>query len=70
MSDFDALDDLELKADALEQSLGAAAGMAASFDVELRRVRASFSETGQEVATLERGLSRGLRRAVDGVVLD
>ena len=70
MSDLDALDDLELKADALEQSLGAAAGMAASFDVELRRVRASFSETGQEVATLERGLSRGLRRAVDGVVLD
>ena len=70
MSDFDGLDDMELKADALEQSLGAAAGMAASFDAELRRVRASFSQTGQEVATLERGLSRGLRRAVDGVVLD
>lgn len=70
MSDFDALDDMELKADALEQSLGAAASMAASFDAELKRVRASFSETGQEVATLEKGLSRGLKRAVDGVVLD
>ncbi len=68
--DYDTFDDLEIKADALEQSLGAAAGMAASFDTELKRVRASFAETGQDVATLEKGLSRGLRRAVDGVVLD
>lgn len=70
MSEFDAMDDLELKADALEQTLGEAASMTAYFDVELRRVRQSLTETGQDVATLERGLSRGLRRAVDGVVLD
>lgn len=68
--DYDTFDDLEIKADALEQSLGSAANMAASFDTELKRVRASFAETGQDVATLEKGLSRGLRRAVDGVVLD
>lgn len=70
MADFDGLDDMELKADALEQSLGGAASMAATFDAELRRVRQSFAETGHDVASLERGLSRGLRRAVDGVVLD
>ncbi|RFP87613.1 phage tail tape measure protein [Rhodobacteraceae bacterium 63075] len=70
MSDFDKMDDMELKADALEQSLGAAASMAASFDAELKRVQQSFTETGQDVASLERGLSRGLRRAVDGVVMD
>ncbi len=68
--DYDTFDDLEIKADALEQSLAGAAGMAASFDAELKRVRTSFAETGQDVATLEKGLSRGLRRAVDGVVLD
>ncbi|MBU2982731.1 phage tail tape measure protein [Lentibacter algarum] len=68
--DFDSLDDLDLKAEALEQSLGAAAGMAASFDAELKRMRTSISETGHDVASLEKGLSGGLRRAVDGVVLD
>ena len=42
--------------------------VAANFDTELRNMRQALSATGQDVKTLERGLSRGLRRAFDGVV--
>jgi phage-related minor tail protein len=58
------------RTEALEDSLSDAAAMAAGFDSELRRVRESLSATGKDVATLERGLSKGLRRAFDGVVFD
>ena len=70
MSERDGISDLEDQADALEDSLSAAAGMAAGFDGELRRMRESLAATGKDVATLERGLSKGLRRAFDGVVFD
>jgi len=70
MTDGDGIGDLEDRAENLESALGAAADMAVGFDSELRRMRASLAETGKDVATLERGLSKGLRRAFDGVVLD
>ncbi|WP_375690245.1 phage tail tape measure protein [Pseudooceanicola sp. LIPI14-2-Ac024] len=70
MDEFDNLEELSDRAEALTLSLGSAAEMTASFDGELRRMRAAMSETGKDVATLERGLSRGLRRAFDGVVFD
>ena len=34
------------------------------------RMRGALAETGKDVQTLERGLSRGLRRALDAAVLD
>ncbi|MFV1492453.1 phage tail tape measure protein [Phaeobacter sp. JH18-32] len=64
------LNQLEQQGEALSDSLGDAAGMAASFDAELRRVRAVFAATGKDAETLERGMSKGLRRAFDGVVFD
>lgn len=70
MSERDGIEGLEAQADALEDSLGAAAGMAAGFDSALRRMRESLAATGADVAVLERGLSKGLRRAFDGVVFD
>lgn len=70
MSDLDMLDDLDEQVGALEQTLGQASSMAAGFDAELQRIRATLADTGYDVATLERGLSRGLRRAFDGVLLD
>ncbi len=66
----DSFDELEARAQALEDSLGAAAEVTAGFDAELRRMRSSLADTGADVARLERGFSRGLRRAFDGVVLD
>ena len=63
MADLESLKDLEDQVDALEQTLGQAADMAAGFDAEMQRIRGTLAETGYDVATLDRGLSRGLRRA-------
>ncbi len=70
MADRDGLEGLNEEAEALEDSLGAATAMAASFDAELRRVRDALAATGKDAVTLERGLSKGLRRAFDGVAFD
>ncbi|MCR9126084.1 MAG: phage tail tape measure protein [Rhodobacteraceae bacterium] len=70
MSDGDEFENLDARAEGLSDSLGSAATMAASFDGELKRIRAGFAATSKDAATLERGLSRGLRRAFDGVVFD
>ncbi len=71
MSDYeDRIEDLDASADAMADSLGQASAMVSAFDGELRRMRTSLAATGQDVKVLERGLSRGLRRAFDGVVFD
>lgn len=69
MSDFE-IETLASGASQLEQSLSGAAGMAAAFDAEMRRINTTFSATGQSATRLEGTLSRGVARAIDGVVLD
>lgn len=70
MDEIENLEALEDQAEALNRTLGVTADVTAGFEGELRRIRAAMSEAGKDVATLERGLSRGLRRAFDGVVFD
>ena len=70
MSETDIVDDFGNEVDALNESLGGAIGMAAQFDAELRRIHQTFSATGQGAVKLERALSSGVSRAIDGVVLD
>ncbi len=70
MSDRDGAFALEDQASSLEESLGAAASMAAGFDSELQRMRNSMAATGKDIAGVERGFSNGLRRAFDGVAVD
>ncbi len=70
MADFDDFDGLEDRAADLNQTLAQTGVLVSGFDGELRRMRASLAATGKDVATLEKGLSRGLRRAFDGVVFD
>ncbi|MBE1284721.1 MAG: phage tail tape measure protein [Rhodobacteraceae bacterium] len=70
MSDQDAIADLDAQGTALGESLEGASVMAAGFTDELRRVREAFAATGRDAQTLERGMSKGLRRALDGVVFD
>lgn len=70
MADYEEAERLEDQIDALEASFGAAAGLAAGFDAELRRVHETFGAAGKGAARLESSLSRGLRRAIDGIVLD
>ena len=70
MSDFEIVEDLASGVDALESALGGAVNMAAMFDAELKRIHQTFSATGEGATKLDRTLSRGLARAIDGVVLD
>jgi len=63
-------DGLEDQIEALESSMGGAAAMAAAFDGELSRMQATIADTGREISTLQRGISRGLRSAIDGLVFD
>ena len=66
----DTFDDLGSGAERLNETLSATSDLVAGFDSELRRMRTALAGTGKDVATLEKGLSRGLRRAFDGVVFD
>ncbi len=70
MSDYSEIDQLEVSADGLADSLGGASTMMSSFDTELKRMQSTLSTTGADMAALERGMSRGLRKAFDGVVFD
>ncbi len=70
MTDFDDIGDWGDDIAALETALGGVAGMAATFDAELRRVNTSLGATARTAGTLERSLSRGVARAIDGLVLD
>lgn len=70
MDELERLDDLDAQVETLDGTLGGAADMAAAFNTEMARVRGSFARTGQDVATLERGMSTGLRRAIKGAVVD
>lgn len=70
MAELDGLDDLDLSVDALAQSLGSAGTLAAGFDAELKRIHQTFAATGNQAKSLSTTLSGGLRRAIDGVILD
>ena len=70
MAQDDTFGGLEDGAERLNDTLGATATLVAGFDTELRRMRSALAATGKDVATLENGLSRGLRKAFDGVAFD
>jgi len=70
MDEIENIEEMEAQTDALSRTLGATAGMVGQFDGELRRMRAAMSEAGKDVQTLEKGLSGGLRRALDGVLFN
>lgn len=70
MAEFEDFGGLEDHAQGLNVTLATTSTMVSGFDGELRRMRASLAGTGKDVATLEKGLSKGLRRAFDGVVFD
>ncbi len=70
MTEIDGFNDLNSQVDALEASLGQATNMATVFQSELDRMRSALGATGQDLRTLERGLSSGLSRAFNGLVFD
>ncbi|MBD3662935.1 phage tail tape measure protein [Sulfitobacter sp. TSTF-M16] len=70
MSDFADDGGLESHAEGLNATLAQTSVLVSGFDSELRRMKTSLAATNKDVATLEKGLSRGLRKAFDGVVFD
>lgn len=70
MNDFDGYGSLEDGAEDLNATLVTTGTLVTGFDSELRRMSSTLAATGQDVQTLEKGLSKGLRRAFDGVVFD
>ena len=67
-ADFWALTPAELQL--MLGTLAETSALVSGFDSELRRMRTAIAGTGRDVASLEKGLSRGLRRAFDGVAFD
>ncbi|WP_439142597.1 phage tail tape measure protein [Planktotalea sp.] len=70
MSDFDSSSSVETQLEALEESFANAAGMASTFDAEMKRIQGTFETTGRGVQSLDASLSRSLRGALEGVVFD
>jgi hypothetical protein len=70
MTDETSFEELQSGAEGLNDTLGQTSTLVTGFDSELRRMKTSLEATGKDIAVLERGLSRGLRRAFDGVVFD
>jgi hypothetical protein len=70
MSDPQDLEDLEETFDALLENSQSANAVLSEFTGEISRLQSVVIDTGRDVARLERGLSRGLRKAFDGVFLD
>jgi hypothetical protein len=54
----------------LDDQMDDAGRMAASFSTELTRMREQLSETTRDLGNLETGLAGGLRRAINGLVID
>lgn len=70
MTDLDRLDAFDSDISALERSLGDVSAVTAAFEAQLRGTQTALSDTTRDLGTLERGFSGGLRRALDGLVLD
>jgi hypothetical protein len=70
MSNFDSSNTVEAQLDALEESFANAAGMASTFDTEMRRVQGTFESAGKGVQSLDASLSRSLSGALQSVAFD
>ena len=67
MSDFQ---DFQAGMSELSTDLGEGTSVLASFTAEMDRMKDSVAQTSAGVASMERSLSSGLRKAFDGVVFD
>lgn len=69
MADYEEqIERLEISAEGLADGAAQASVMVSEFEGRLRSMREAAAATSKDVAVLEKGLSRGLRKAFDGVV--
>ena len=64
------IDEFETELQAFEASAGGARAVLVAFDGELRAMQSTVTDTGREVATLSRGISRGLKSSFEGLAFD
>jgi len=69
-TDINGLDRFEDKVAQMESAIGGAEAMAAAFNQEMGRLQTTVAETQREVSKLDSGISRGLKKAIDGLVFD
>ncbi|MGX9354132.1 phage tail tape measure protein [Roseobacteraceae bacterium S113] len=70
MADLDGIEEFDSEMSSLANSLGQASSLAAGFDNELQRIHQSFNATSATAKGLERSISGGVKKAIDGLVLD
>ena len=70
MTDFEDIEEFDERVVELGGTLSATAELAAAFDVEMQRMRNSLAVTGLSMSDMEKAMTGGLRKAIDGVVLD
>ncbi len=70
MTDFEDIEELDERLSDLGGSLASTAELAAAFDAEMQRMRNSLAVTGLSMGDMEKAMTGGLRKAIDGVVLD
>lgn len=70
MSDFESLDDVKDQLAGVGDSAASTGDMLAAFDGELQRVRRSLQMSSGDFQTFDKGMSKGLKKAVDGLVQD
>ncbi|MFY0596078.1 MAG: phage tail tape measure protein [Cognatishimia sp.] len=70
MSDFENLEDLRDQLSNIGDTAEVTGDVMAAFDGELKRVRQSLQTSGGDFETFEKGMSKGLKKAVDGLVQD
>ena len=68
MTDNNGFDDLEDGASNLNETLSQTNSLVTGFDGELRRMQGALAATERDVSNVERGMSRGLRRAFDDLI--
>ncbi|MAM61062.1 phage tail tape measure protein [Maritimibacter sp. UBA3975] len=68
MADIENLDEFDDQVAALEGSLQGATALTAHFTAEIERVGATFDKVNTDISGLSSGMSRGLRKSLDGLV--
>lgn len=70
MNDIDDVDGFSDQVEALSISLSGAEAVAAAFEKQMLTMQSSVRDTEREVQRLSSGISRGLRKAFDGLIFD
>jgi hypothetical protein len=70
MNDDKGFYELQEGAESLNDTLAQTGTLVSGFDGELKRMQGSLASTGRDLSNVEKGMSRGLRRAFDGLILD